>query len=108
MLTNERDTLPLNPSVRALAAIGPLAAAATQMGGPWSLAGAMERLVSVHEGLCEALPQAQVLHAAGVDTPVLLPAGAEPGDFEGSLESIEVLTASLRAAVVSPSTDEAS
>ncbi|HTX13103.1 MAG TPA: LLM class flavin-dependent oxidoreductase [Solirubrobacteraceae bacterium] len=45
----------------------------------------------------DALPErVDALHAAGVDTPVLLPAGAEPGDFEGSLASIEVLAASLR------------
>jgi len=47
------------------------------------------------------LERMDALHAAGIDTPVLLPAGAEPGDFEGSLESVEVLTGSLRAATPS-------
>lgn len=33
----------------------------------------------------------QALYDAGVDTPVLLPAGAQTGDFAGSLASITEL-----------------
>jgi alkanesulfonate monooxygenase SsuD/methylene tetrahydromethanopterin reductase-like flavin-dependent oxidoreductase (luciferase family) len=61
---------------------------------------AVHRLCAIgREALLERL---DALHAAGIDTPVLLPAGAEPGDFEGSLDSIEVLTAGLRARTASP------
>ncbi|MFZ0975825.1 MAG: LLM class flavin-dependent oxidoreductase [Solirubrobacteraceae bacterium] len=55
---------------------------------------AVHRLCAI--GRDALLERVDALHAAGVDTPVLLPAGAEPGDFEGSLESIQALTSSLR------------
>lgn len=60
---------------------------------------AVHRLCAV--GSEALLARVIALRDAGIDTPVLLPAGAEPGDFEGSLESIEVLTASLRAPTAS-------
>ena len=40
--------------------------------------------------------RARALHAAGVDTPVLLPAGARTGDFEGSLASVTGLASALQ------------
>jgi alkanesulfonate monooxygenase SsuD/methylene tetrahydromethanopterin reductase-like flavin-dependent oxidoreductase (luciferase family) len=67
---------------------------------------AVHRLCAI--GRDALLERVSALHAAGVDTPVLLPAGAEPGDFEGSLASIEVLAASLRAAAVTPGDGERS
>ena len=62
---------------------------------------AVHRLCAI--GRDALLERVDALHAAGVDTPVLLPAGAEPGDFEGSLESIQALTSSLRATASSAS-----
>jgi len=67
MLKNEYAALPLAGSVGRLAVVGPLADAASEMGGPWSLAGTPETHVSVIAGLRAALPAAQLLHAAGVD-----------------------------------------
>ncbi len=48
--------------------------------------------------------RAVALRAAGADTPVLLPAGAEPGDFEGSLASVNALAEALGPAGASTST----
>jgi beta-glucosidase len=74
MLKNERDVLPLSlrlPATAkghaALAVIGPLADAATEMKGPWWGAGEHEPAVSVLAGLRAALPHTAVRHAAGVD-----------------------------------------
>lgn len=66
MLTNAHDTLPLPATVKQLAVIGPLADAATEMKGPWWGAGEHEPAVSVLAGLREALPGAELRHAAGV------------------------------------------
>ncbi len=55
---------------------------------------AVHRLCAI--GPDALLHRVDALRAAGIDTPVLLPAGAEPGDFEGSRESIEVLASALR------------
>ncbi len=67
MLRNERDTLPLPRSVRRLAVVGPLADAAGEMRGPWWGAAEPEGHVGVVAGLRAAWPEAQVLHARGVD-----------------------------------------
>lgn len=66
LLKNTADTLPLPATVRALAVIGPLADASTEMKGPWWGAGEHEPAVSVLAGLRAALPQADIRHAAGV------------------------------------------
>jgi beta-glucosidase len=66
MLKNAADALPLAASPRRLAVLGPLADAAAEMGGPWAAAAAPESAVSVLAALRSALPQAEVLHAAGV------------------------------------------
>jgi beta-glucosidase len=66
MLKNENATLPLAASLRRLAVIGPLADAASEMGGPWSLAGEAETHVSVVAGLRAALPESEILHSSGV------------------------------------------
>lgn len=65
MLKNERATLPLPPAPKALAVIGPLADAHTEMKGPWWGAGEHEPAVSVLAGLRAALPEADLRHAAG-------------------------------------------
>ncbi|MBA3588983.1 glycoside hydrolase family 3 N-terminal domain-containing protein [Methylibium sp.] len=69
MLKNERDTLPLPATAKApgaLAVIGPLADASTEMKGPWWGAGEHEPAVSVLAGLRAALPQTDIRHAPGV------------------------------------------
>jgi beta-glucosidase len=66
MLKNQRDTLPLPVSAKALCVIGPLADASTEMKGPWWGAGEHEPAVSVLAGLRAAMPQADLRHAAGV------------------------------------------
>jgi len=67
MLTNRNAVLPLERSIRRLAVIGPLADAAAQMGGPWSLAGDPATHVSVLAGLRAGLPGCEILHARGID-----------------------------------------
>lgn len=66
MLKNERQALPLPESVKALAVIGPLADASTEMKGPWWGAGEHEPAVSVLDGLRAALPRTAIRHAPGV------------------------------------------
>jgi beta-glucosidase len=66
MLKNERDTLPLALAAKALAVIGPLGDAGSEMKGPWWGAGEHEPAVSVLAGLRAALPQTELRHAAGV------------------------------------------
>jgi beta-glucosidase len=65
MLKNDA-ALPLPDAMRRLAVIGPLADAADQMCGPWSLVGQPGTYVSVVAGLRAALPGAQVVHSPGV------------------------------------------
>jgi beta-glucosidase len=67
MLKNERDTLPLPATAKALCVIGPLADASTEMKGPWWGAGEHEPAISVLAGLRAALPQTDIRHAPGVD-----------------------------------------
>jgi beta-glucosidase len=67
MLKNERGTLPLAPTARSIAVVGPLADAPSEMRGPWWGAAEEAGAISVVAGLRASLPQAQVLHAPGVD-----------------------------------------
>ena len=67
LLKNEGDVLPLNPSVKRLCVLGPLADAAAEMKGCWWGAGEHEPNVSVLAGLRDNLPGVELLHAAGVD-----------------------------------------
>jgi beta-glucosidase len=66
MLKNANHTLPLNPAVKRLAVLGPLADAAEEMKGPWWGAGGEEPHITVLAGLRSALPQAEIVHAEGV------------------------------------------
>ena len=66
LLKNQADVLPLRPAPRRLAVIGPLADAAGEMAGPWALTGDPGTYISVLAGLRTALPDAELLHAAGV------------------------------------------
>jgi beta-glucosidase len=67
LMTNRRQTLPVSPEIRRIAVIGPLAAAPGEMLGSWASAGKPDDVVSILEGLKEALPQCQIDHAEGVD-----------------------------------------
>lgn len=71
LLKNAGDVLPLPAAAKALAVVGPLADAATEMKGPWWGAGEHEPAASVLAGLRAALPQAEIRHAAGcaIDDP---------------------------------------
>ena len=66
LLRNQADVLPLIPAPRHLAVIGPLADAAAEMGGPWAAAGEPAAHISVLAGIRAALPESELLHAAGV------------------------------------------
>jgi len=67
LLKNEANALPLAPSVRRLALIGPLADAAGEMRGPWWAACEEQDPVSVLAGLRAALPQTEIAYAPGAD-----------------------------------------
>src|SRR5579863_915434 len=82
MLKNHNATLPLPASVRRIAVVGPLADAAEQMCGPWSLVGQPGTYVSVVAGLRAALPDGELLHAPGV--------AIEGDDVAGIAEALEL------------------
>jgi beta-glucosidase len=67
MLKNDHDVLPLVEGARRLCVIGPLADEAAEMGGPWAAAGNPKDHVGVLDGLRRALPQVEIVHAAGTD-----------------------------------------
>jgi beta-glucosidase len=80
LLTNRNDVLPLAPG-RRLAVLGPLADAAEEMLGPWSMAGRAEDMVTLLAGLREGLQGSRIDYAKGVE----IEADA-PGDLAGALE----------------------
>src|SRR5579883_342752 len=67
LLSNREGALPLPGGLRRLALIGPLADAPAEMRGPWWCAAQPDTQISVLAGIRAALPQAQILHASGVD-----------------------------------------
>ena len=66
-LLANRDILPLPANSRRIAVIGPLGDAPAEMLGPWALAGSAEHCVTTLAGLRTALPQCEIVFAAGVD-----------------------------------------
>jgi beta-glucosidase len=80
LLTNRGGVLPLREGAR-VAVIGPLADARDDMLGPWAGAGRAEDMVTILEGLRQALPGSQILHARGVE----IEAGV-PSDIGGALD----------------------
>ena len=66
LLTNRDGLLPLQDGTR-IALIGPLADARDEMLGPWSAAGRGEDMVTILDGLHQALPSSEILHAPGVE-----------------------------------------
>jgi beta-glucosidase len=85
MLKNDNAALPVPASVRRLAVIGPLADAAEQMCGPWSLVGQPGTYVSVLAGLRAALPGSELRHAPGV--------AIQGDDIAGIAEALELCSA---------------
>lgn len=84
LLSNRDDALPLSGGLRRLALIGPLADAPAEMRGPWWCAAQPQMQVSVLAGMRAALPQAQILHASGVDI-----AGTEESGIAAALALCE-------------------
>ena len=68
-----------------LAIIGPLADAASEMGGPWSLAGDPKAHVSVLAGLRAALRETEIVHVTGV--------AIQGDDTSGIQRSLDALAA---------------
>ncbi len=78
LLKNDRGLLPLSKSLRSVAVIGPLADSRQDMLGSWSANGRPEDVVTVVEGIRQALPKdARVTYARGCD---LLKEGREGFD----------------------------
>ena len=65
VLAND-GVLPLSPTLRRIALIGPLADARADMLGPWAAAGNAADPVTIREGLAAALPEAEITVAPGV------------------------------------------
>ena len=85
MLKNDDETLPLLASLRRLAVLGPLGDAPADMRGPWWGAGVADGQVSVVAGLRASLPDATVVHAAGV--------AIESGEMSGITAALDLCTA---------------
>jgi beta-glucosidase len=64
VLANDH-VLPLSPTLRNIALIGPLADARADMLGPWAAAGSAADCVTIREGLAAALPDAGIVFAPG-------------------------------------------
>jgi len=82
LLGNRGNVLPLSRDLRSIAVIGPLADSKQVPLGPWSVPGRAADVVTVLDGLKQAVPKARVLHAAGV--------GLEPaaGDARGIAQAV--------------------
>jgi beta-glucosidase len=66
LLGNPHGVLPLDPALRRIAVVGPLADRASELLGPWAGTGDGADPVSLLEGLRAALPDARIAHEAGV------------------------------------------
>src|ERR1700722_18579486 len=86
MLKNDNAALPLPAAMRRVAVVGPLADAADQMCGPWSLVGQPGTYISVVAGLRAALPGSEIRYAAGVTI--------QGDDIAGIPEALDVCSAS--------------
>ena len=81
LLTNRDGVLPLPETTRRIAVIGPLADARDDMQGPWAAAGRAADMVTILEGLRQALPSSEIGHARGVEIE-----SDAPGDIAGALD----------------------
>ena len=80
LLTNRAGVLPLREGAR-IAVIGPLADARDDMLGPWAAAGRAQDMVTILEGLRQALPGSEIEHARGVEIDA-----EAPSDIPGALD----------------------
>jgi beta-glucosidase len=81
LLTNRDGVLPLAEGTQRIALIGPLADARDDMQGPWAAAGRAEGMVTILEGLREAMPRSEIAHARGVEIEA-----EAPSDIAGALD----------------------
>lgn len=65
LLRNERNVLPLQPDVRTIAVVGPLADNKRDPVGTWAGPTDTNHVVTVLQGIREAAPRATVVHAPG-------------------------------------------
>lgn len=87
LLKNDGGVLPLSPSARRIALIGPLADAASEMRGCWAAACGPEGHVSVLAALRDALPRTEIRHAAGVSLDFGLSVdGADDNGIDAAVE----------------------
>ncbi|MFI6638197.1 beta-glucosidase BglX [Streptomyces sp. NPDC050504] len=93
LLKNEGGALPLSPSVRKVAVVGPFADS-TDLLGTWAFPFAAKKApaVTVREGLAAALPGADVTYALGVD--------ADGKDTSGIPAALDVVRAAEVTVVV--------
>ena len=80
LLTNRAGALPLREGTR-IAVIGPLADARDDMQGPWAAAGRAEEMVTILEGLRQALPGSEIRYVRGVEIEA-----EAPSDIAGALD----------------------
>ncbi len=67
LLKNEANTLPMDEDVENIAVIGPLADAQREMIGTWSAQGEAKHVVTLLEGLKNALPDAEINYVKACD-----------------------------------------
>ena len=67
LLRNENHALPLRRDLKSVAVIGPLADSKVDTLGSWAIHADRERVVTIAQGIREALPHATVTVAQGVD-----------------------------------------
>jgi beta-glucosidase len=82
LLKNDRDVLPLGKQAKKIALIGPLADNAEEMHGTWAVSGDPKDVVTIRQGLVDALGQdSQILYAKGCEIT------GEDADFSEALEA---------------------
>ncbi len=67
LIRNEKNLLPLDPGVKTIALIGPLADDKADQLGPWAGDGQAEDAVTAYEGIKARLPNARILLSRGAD-----------------------------------------
>ncbi len=80
LLKNENDILPLAGGLSRIAVIGPMAKDQANLLGSWYARGHAEDVVSIYDGLAEALPDARLIYAEGC--------GYDGDDLSGFAEAV--------------------
>lgn len=80
LLKNENNTLPFSKDVESVALIGPLGDSKQDMLGTWNARGEAKHVVSLEEGLKNALPEADIIQVDGCDF-----TGSDRSGFEEAL-----------------------